>query len=48
MNRFIGLIAVFAILFLASCEVESAQEQENLVTTIATEGDQTSPKDSKD
>ncbi len=48
MNRFLGLLGLFAILALASCEVESAESEERLNTWANGEGTTTSPEGSKD
>ncbi|MEA1785145.1 hypothetical protein U1E44_03505 [Arenibacter sp. GZD96] len=47
-KRLLGLVGLLALLILASCEVESVEEQDSLVTTLATDGTNTSPKDKKD
>lgn len=47
-NRFLGLIVLLALLVFTSCETESVEQQEELLTISSSEGSTTSPKDGKD
>ena len=47
-KRFLGLVGLLALLFMASCEIESIEELEILHEARQTDGTQTSPKGKKD
>lgn len=47
-KKFLGLVGFLALLFMASCDIDSIEEQEILREASHTDGTQTSPKGGKD